>query len=35
MAKSLYVLLNNNKPKAILWEDQDDIAFKILKGEFD
>lgn len=31
MAKPLYVLLKNDSPDPILWEEQDDIAFKALK----
>lgn len=33
MAKSLYVLLKNNNPNPILWEEPNDIAFKALKED--
>lgn len=32
MAKPLYVLLRNDSPDPILLEEQDDMAFKALKG---
>ena len=31
MVKSLYALENNNNPNPILWEEQNNIAFKHLK----
>lgn len=31
MAKPLYVLLRNDSPDPISWEEQDDMAFKALK----
>lgn len=31
MANPLYVLLNNESPDTIFWEEQDDIAYKITK----
>ena len=31
MVNPLYILLKNSIPNPILWEEQDDIAFKVLK----